>query len=55
MPNYEFQCEKCRRTFTLKRTFEEYDRTKQVKCPKCGAEEVRQMIGSVFTKTSKKS
>lgn len=54
MPNYEFRCDQCHRTFTLKQTFEEFDRAKAVKCQKCG-KEVRHVIGSVFTKTAKKS
>ena len=36
-------------------TFEEHDRDKRVKCPKCGSEKVERVIGEVFAKTSKKS
>ena len=55
MPTYEFQCEKCKKTFTEKQTFEEHDEHKKIKCSKCGSTGVRQVIGSTFAKTSKKS
>ena len=55
MPNYEFECTQCRKTFTQKQTFEEHDRHKRVKCPKCGTTKVKPRIGSVFAQTSKKS
>jgi putative FmdB family regulatory protein len=55
MPYYDFQCAKCGSTFTQKRTFEEHDRGKRVKCPKCGSQQVRHVIGEVFAKTAKKS
>ena len=35
MPMYEFECEKCRKHFTLQHTFSEYDEHKKEKCPKC--------------------
>lgn len=54
MPEYEFQCEKCKKTFTEKLTFKEYDQHK-VKCPKCGGTTVQQVVSSTFAKTSKKS
>ena len=55
MPFYEFQCTQCRKAFTQKQTFEEHDRHKPVKCPKCGTTRVKQLIGAVFAQTSKKS
>ncbi len=55
MPNYEFQCETCKETFTEKQTFEEHDQHKKLKCPKCGSTSVRQVISSTFAKTAKKS
>ncbi len=54
MPTYEFECEKCKKTFAQTLTFRDYDRHK-VKCPKCGATEVRQRLSATFAKTSKKS
>ncbi len=55
MPTYEFQCEKCKKTFTERQTFQEHDERKKVKCPKCGGTAVRPVIAAAFAKTSKKS
>ena len=55
MPMYEFECEKCRKHFTLQHTFSEYDEHKKEKCPKCGSTKVRQLVASIHLKTSKKS
>ena len=55
MPTYEYECRQCKKTFTEKRTFQEHDRHKKVKCPKCGSTGARQVIGPTFAKTSKKS
>ena len=55
MPDYDFKCAACRKTFTQSQTFEEHDQHKPVKCPKCGSEKVERVIGEVFAKTSKKS
>jgi putative FmdB family regulatory protein len=55
MPTYDFKCEKCKKTFTEKQTFEQHDHHKKVKCPKCGSTSVRQVISSTFAKTAKKS
>ena len=54
MPDYEFRCEKCKKTFTATLTFKQYDQRK-VKCPKCGGATVQQIIGATFAKTAKKS
>jgi putative FmdB family regulatory protein len=54
MPNYEFQCKKCKKTFARKLTFTEYDQHK-VKCPKCSGTSVQQVFSSTFAKTTKKS
>ena len=55
MPDYDFKCTACRKRFTESQTFEEHDRGKRVKCPKCGSQKVERVIGAVFAKTSKKS
>ncbi len=55
MPSYDYECETCGESFTLKKTFEEHDHLKELKCPKCGSAKVRQLIAPVFAKTSKKS
>ncbi|MBC8875691.1 MAG: zinc ribbon domain-containing protein [Planctomycetes bacterium] len=55
MPDYDFKCAECRKRFTETQTFEEHDRRKRVKCPKCGSQKVERVIGAIFAKTSKKS
>jgi putative FmdB family regulatory protein len=55
MPLYEFECAKCKTTFTEKETFEEHDRHPEVKCPKCGSTDVHGLLCAVGVKTSKKS
>jgi putative FmdB family regulatory protein len=56
MPHYDFQCAECNKRFTERQTFEEHDRRKRVKCPKCGSRKTRrQVTHSVFAQTSKKS
>lgn len=55
MPTYEFECTQCGEKFREKQTFEEFDRHKPVKCPKCGSKATRHVITSAFAKTSKKS
>ncbi|MCR4413686.1 MAG: zinc ribbon domain-containing protein [Thermoguttaceae bacterium] len=55
MPNYEFECTQCGEKFVEKQTFEEHDRHKPIKCPKCGSKATRQRITAAFAKTTKKS
>jgi len=55
MSYYDFECPKCRKKFTEKQTFAEYDRGKRIKCPKCRSTGTRRLIGRVYTGTSKKS
>ena len=53
MPLYEFYCEKCRREVSLTMTISE--REKGAACPKCGSRKMRQLVGTFYSKTSKKS
>jgi putative FmdB family regulatory protein len=55
MPEYEFQCAKCGKEFTVDESMKEHDRPHHLKCPKCGSTKVDQRFASVFVKTSKKS
>ena len=54
MPQYEYLCKKCNKTFSTIMTLAEYDKGK-VACPKCKSKKVEQQVASVFTVTSKKS
>jgi putative FmdB family regulatory protein len=56
MPTYDYRCQACKRTFTLARTWEEFDKQRKPKCPKCRKSgQVQQLLGGVLVKTSKKS
>ncbi len=54
MPQYEYVCNKCNKTFTLIMTLAEYDKGKAA-CPKCKNKKVEQRVSTVFAVTSKKS
>ena len=54
MPNYDFVCEKCKKSFTVRLKVSEYGR-KNVRCPKCNSKKLRQQITSFQTITSKKT
>ncbi len=55
MPTYEYACQECGKVFSEKMTFEEHERRRRRKCPKCGSRKVQQTPSAVFVKTSKKS
>jgi putative FmdB family regulatory protein len=55
MPTYDYKCTECRKSFAEQQSFEEHDRGKRVKCPKCGSRKVERVLSPVFAKTSKKS
>ena len=54
MPTYNYVCEKCDHKFETRLTMKEHDKRK-VTCPKCHSNKVRQLPGSFFAITSKKS
>jgi putative FmdB family regulatory protein len=54
MPQYEYVCNKCKKTFSLIMTLAEYDKG-NVACPKCKSKKVEQKVAPFFTVTSKKS
>jgi putative FmdB family regulatory protein len=53
MPNYEFYCAKCRKEVGLTLTMGERDRG-QYQCPGCGSKELQPLLGTFFSKTSRK-
>ncbi len=55
MPYYEFECLQCGEEFSEKQSFDEHDQGKRVKCPRCGSQKAKRVIGPVLAKTSKKS
>jgi putative FmdB family regulatory protein len=55
MAQYEYECKKCFHRFTVTETFQQHDKHKHVKCPKCGSQSTSQTFSSIHVKTSKKS
>jgi putative FmdB family regulatory protein len=54
MPQYEYACKQCKKTFSLIMTLAEYDK-RNVACPKCKSKKVEQKVSGFFAVTSKKS
>jgi putative FmdB family regulatory protein len=54
MPVYEYFCEKCRKEVALTMTISEHGKATAA-CPQCGSRELRPLVSSIFTQTSRKS
>jgi putative FmdB family regulatory protein len=54
MPLYEFYCDKCAKEVSVTMTISEREKG-QPTCPHCGGRELRPLMGTFFTQTSKKS
>ncbi len=54
MPQYEFYCQDCKKTFSRVLTLAEYDKG-GVKCPHCGGKKLEQRWAAFYAVTSKKS
>ena len=54
MPNYEFFCNACKKTFSKILTIAEHD-TEKISCPHCGSQEVEQSWSAFSAVTSRKS
>jgi len=54
MPQYEYVCKDCQKTFSLIMTLTEYDKG-DVACPTCKSKKVEQKFAPFFAVTSKKS
>ena len=55
MPNYEFKCKKCDKTFSQQMTISEYEKKKSFACPHCKSKSVKRIFSSFTAVTSKKS
>jgi putative FmdB family regulatory protein len=53
MPLYEYFCEKCQREVTIPMTISQHDKGGAA-CPQCGSSQLRQLMGTIFTQTSRK-
>ena len=54
MPLYEYHCEKCQREVSIAMTISQHEKG-GVACPKCGSKKMRPLVGTFFSKTSRKS
>lgn len=54
MPEYEFECRVCKKTFTLLMRISERAAA-TVKCPGCGSEDVEALMQVFVARTAKKS
>jgi len=55
MPEYEFECTECKKTFTAHQTISERDTNPPPQCPSCGSTKVCQLLSGAAVITSKKS
>ena len=54
MPQYEFFCNACKKTFSMILTIAEHGK-ERIACPQCGSENVEQRWSAFSAITSKKS
>ncbi|MFZ5875634.1 MAG: FmdB family zinc ribbon protein [Nitrospirota bacterium] len=54
MPMYEYECEQCKKPFTLALTLKEHEQG-GIACPACGSKKVNQLISSFIAKTASKT
>lgn len=54
MPQYQYLCLACKKSFLKILTLAEHDKDKIV-CPSCGSQKVEQQMSDFFAVTSKKS
>ena len=54
MPLYEFYCDKCEKEVALTLSMSEKEKGAAT-CPQCGSREMRPLVGTFFSKTSRKS
>ena len=53
MPLYQFFCDRCQKEVSLAQTMSEH--AQGAACPDCGNRDMRPLVGTSFSKTSKKS
>ena len=53
MPLYEFYCDRCQKEVAITQSMSEHARG--AACPKCGNRDMRPLVGTFFSKTSRKS
>lgn len=54
MPVYEYYCDRCQREVTVTMSMSAHEKG-ETSCPACGSTALRPLVGSFFSKTSRKS
>jgi putative FmdB family regulatory protein len=54
MPSYEYQCQKCKKRFTVVERISQHT-SRSPACPKCRSKATRQLLTAFYAKTVKKS
>ena len=54
MPSYEYRCQACNRTVTLRMSITQHEKARHA-CPKCGSKKLAQLLSSFLTQTSRKA
>jgi len=55
MPDYEYQCNDCKKSFTLHLTISQHDKTASPTCQYCTSANVTQLLSRTTVITSKKT
>jgi putative FmdB family regulatory protein len=53
MPLYEYFCDRCQKEVAVTQSMSEH--AKGAACPECGSRDMRALVGTFFSKTSRKS
>ncbi len=54
MPVYEYFCEKCQREVSLTLSISQHEKG-QATCPQCSGKDLRPLVSTFFSQTSRKS
>jgi putative FmdB family regulatory protein len=55
MPEYEFDCNKCKKEFTVYRSIKELEKNDKFMCPHCKSDNVHRKLSTFFAKTDSKA
>jgi putative FmdB family regulatory protein len=54
MPLYEYFCENCKKEISIPMTISQHDKG-EAECPQCHGRQLKPLVGTFFTQTSRKS
>ena len=55
MPTYDYQCNDCKKTFTVMVSIKEHEKNPNPNCQHCGSSNVKRIFTNITVITSKKS